>query len=193
MFHTKNINYKMLSKDSLDAVRKFVTTEKHLFDMGISYLPHKPKNQSHRWKPYTNLLRPITNYLKEKDLNITIIGSNRIEGNTKRNSFKVPNKVNGSNTTIFIPLFDYSREQKILHFANTNCALNSTLMLVPLFDYSRTEKIYEYEFNKSVALNSTTCVKTGSFRSINNPYNTKFCYILYMLKQPIDIVEQRMQ
>lgn len=163
MFYTKNINYKMLSKDSLDAVRKFVTTEKHLFDMGISYLPHKPKNQSHRWKPYTNLLRPITNYLKEKDLNITIIGSNRIEGNTKRNSFKVANKVNGSNTTIFIPLFDYSREQKILHFANTNCALNSTLV----FDNS----LYRRWVNES---------------------NIKFCFLVYGVSESISIVTERL-
>lgn len=163
MFHTKNINYKMLSKDSLDAVRKFVTTENNLFNTGISYLPHAPINRSYIWKPYTNLLKPITNYIKEKGFNITALGSNRIEGNTKKRPFFMPNKVNGTNTVILIPLFDYSREQKILHFTNTNCALNSTLV----FDHS----LHRCWVNES---------------------NTKFCFLVYGLNESINVVTERL-
>jgi len=165
MFQTKNLNYKMLSKDSLDAVREFVVTENHLFDKGISYLSHAPVNRSHRWKPYTNLVRPITNYLKEKDLNITALGANRIEPNTKKNVFFMPNKNNGTNTVILLPLFDYSREQKVLHFIKTKSkiALNSTLV----FDHSLQ-------------------------RHWVNEYNTKFCFLVYGLNESISIVTERL-
>ena len=166
MFQTKNINYKMLPNDSLKLLRTFALNQPDLDSLRVRYdndIGWKYKSQ--KFGPYLNLLKPITNEIRDRNLDIFMIMLRRIEPNFIMNRF-------GGN----------KRDFDI-----------KTLMLVPLFDYSRTEKIYEYEFNKSVALNSTTCVKTGSFRSINNPYNTKFCYILYMLKQPIDIVEQRMQ
>ena len=165
MFQTKNINYKMLPNDSLKLLRTFALNQPDLDSLRVRYdndIGWKYKSQ--KFGPYLNLLKPITNEIRDRNLDIFMIMLRRIEPNF---------------------IMDRSGRSKRDFDIKT-------LMLVPLFDYSRTEKIYEYELNKSVALNSTTCVKTGSFRSINNPYNTTFCYILYMLKQPIDVVEQRM-
>ena len=162
MFQTKNLNYKMLSKDSLDAVRQYVLTENNFFDTGKSYLLTAHKNRSDKWKPYINLLRPITNYLTEKELNVTIIASNRIDPNYKKIAPKIANKKNGTNTIILIPLFDYSREQKIVKFRNSQFALNSTLV-----------------FNHSL------------HRQWINEYNTKFCFLSYGLNESIDIVKER--
>lgn len=164
MFQTKNINYKMLPNDSLALVRNFALDQPDLDSLRVRYDDDGWNGKSPKFAPYLNLLKPITNKIKDRNLDIFLIMLRRIEPNfiSDRSS---QNKRN----------FDIK-----------------TLMMVPLFDYSRTEKVYEYALNKSVALNSTTCVETGSFRSINNVYNTKFCYILYALKQPIDVVEQRM-
>lgn len=163
MFQTKNVNYKMLSKDSLDVVRQFVLTESKIYGVGLHYLPDKPINRSHVWKPYTNLLKPITNYFKEKDLSITTLAPIRIEANTKNIPYRIGNRVNGTNTMIYIPLFDYSRTQKIIHFRNDQFALNSSLV----FDYS----LYRQEVNE---------------------YNTKFCCLIYAFNNTIDIVKARL-
>jgi len=164
MFQTKNINYKMLPNDSLKLLRNFAENRPDLQSLRARSSFGTWNYTSPEFGPYLNLLKPITNEIKNRNLDILIINMRRIEPNFIM-SRTIRNKRN----------FDIK-----------------TLMMVPLFDYSRTEKVYEYELNKSVALNSTTCVDTSSFRSINNVYNTTFCYILYMLKQPIDVVEQRM-
>ena len=163
MFQTKNVNYKMLSNDSLDAVRQFVLTESKIYGVGLHYSSHKPINRSLIWKPYTNLLKPITNYFKEKDLSITALVPMRIEANTKNTPYKRANSVNGTNTMVLIPLFDYSRTQKILHFRSDKFALNSSLV----FDHS----LYRQEVNE---------------------YNTKFCFLIYGLNDNIDIVKERL-
>jgi len=165
MFQTKNINYKMLPIDSLKLLRTFALTQPDVNRLRVRYGSDNGwKYKSQKFGPYLNLLKPITNEITDKNLDIWMIMLRRIEPNF---------------------IMDRSLRQKRDFDVKT-------LMLVPLFDYSRTEKVYEYELNKSVGLNSTTCVKTDSFKSINNVYNTTFCYILYMLKQPIDVVEQRM-
>lgn len=156
-FQTQKLNYKLLSTDSLNLLRNYIDNEPDPYQFGIKFENHQITNRN-KFLPYLNLLKPFTNILNNLDL-IRIAGI-RID----------PNQSLTSN-------FSFRKQVRIL---------------IPLYDYSRNEKIFSIG-KDTVGLNSTLVYSSVPSYKVTNNFNTKFSYIIYVVGNDIEEIKNILQ
>lgn len=158
-FQTQKLNYKLLSTDSLNLLRNYVDNEPDPYQFSVKYKNNQITNRSkNKFSPYLNLVKPFTNILNNLDF-IRIAGG-RID----------PNQLLTSN-------FSYRKQVRIL---------------IPLYDYSRNEKIFSIG-KDTVGLNSTLVYSSVPSYKVTNNFNTKFSYIIYVVRNDIEEVKNILQ
>lgn len=155
-FQTQKLNYKLLSTDSLNILRNYVDNEPNPYQFGIKFKNNQITNRN-KFSPYLNLIKPFTNILNNLDLQR--IAGIRIDPNQSRTSNGFRKQVR-----ILIPLYDYSRNEKIFSIGKDTIGLNSTLVHSSVPSYK-----------------------------ITNNFNTKFSYIIYVVGNDIEEIKNILQ
>ena len=134
-FYTRKINYKTIPTAYINPFRKYVqslqkpTTQvdvneskflpASLPDTLIRFSPRKALYQAGKeFMPHLNLVQPVFNFFENNDIPIEYVFIRNIYGNTverlRKSNHLVNNNVLGEATCVWIPLFDYSADHKII-------------------------------------------------------------------------------
>ena len=131
-FYTKKLNYKTIPKAYLNPFREYVQslpksstqiTEKTSKFMPTSFpntlIRYSPRSAfssiGKKFIPYLNLIQPVFTWFESNDIPITFTWVRNIYGNTTERLGKTNYNGVKDHTCVWIPLFDYSADHKIIH------------------------------------------------------------------------------
>lgn len=174
-FYSRKINYKTIPTAYLNPFREYVQslqrsstqvgekTSKFLPasfpDTLIRYSPRRAINKAGKdFMPYLNLIKPIFSWFESNDIPITFLWVRNIYGNTTERLGK-PNYAGvKGHTCVWIPLFDYSADHKIIHLYEDN---KNIKQISPKATFITNSKYHLGSENTSNNLYSFLCVLTN--------------------------------
>ena len=127
MYYTKSITYNLLPNDSLNEIRAWAETHRDPYSNPVWF--NKPNvYKKTGFRPYINLIKPILDKFEEKNLKPEFASSSRIDPNSSKIGFMYRG---GSevNTIVYVPLRDYSRNEKIWTINKRQYGFNTTFIV----------------------------------------------------------------
>lgn len=129
-FYTTKINYKTIQLEFLQNIRDYISTEakpKNGFGRS-SYTQTYARFDKEgnvvsrsRFNPYLNLLKSVTKFLNEKNLDVSVVSTMNLLQNVENRWLLNVTSYNSScrnPTDLWIPLHDYSRKEKLIQLYN---------------------------------------------------------------------------